>query len=105
MRIHSKYFPPDIRALYQIDGRISEDGYVYIKIIKGVYNLKQAVIISYNQLISHFDPHGYYPLPFTTVLWYQKIRTKNCLCVDDFGVKYFSKDDADYLLESLKNHH
>ena len=27
------------------------------------------------------------------------------LCVDDFGVKYFSKDDADNLLNSLKNHY
>ena len=24
--------------------------------------------------------------------------------MDDFGVKYFSKDDVDHLLESLKNH-
>ena len=27
------------------------------------------------------------------------------LCVDDFGVKDFSKDDADHILESLKNHY
>ena len=31
MIIHSKYFPPDIRELYQIDGLIAEDVYVYIK--------------------------------------------------------------------------
>ena len=102
MRIHSKYFPPDIRALYQIDG-IVQYGYEYIKIIKVVYGLKKGAIIACNQLIFHMDPKGYYPVPFTTVLWAHKTRrTKCCLCVDDFGVKYFNKDDADHFLESLK---
>ena len=105
-RIHSKYFPPDIRYLYHIDGLISEDRYVYIKTIKGVYGIKQASIIAYNQLIYHMEPHGYYPAPFTTGLWSHETRiTKFCLCLDDFGVKYFNKDDADNLLESLKNHY
>ena len=50
--IQSKYFPPDIRALYHIDGLIAEDVYVYIKTIKGIYTLKQSAIIAYIQLIS-----------------------------------------------------
>ena len=40
MRIHSKYFPPDIRDQCQIDGIIAADGYVYKKIIKGTYGRK-----------------------------------------------------------------
>ena len=52
MIIHSKYFPPYIRARYQIDGLVAADGYVYIKIVKGIYVLKQAAIIAYNQIIS-----------------------------------------------------
>ena len=32
MRIHSKYFPPDIRDRYEIEGLIAADGYVYIKL-------------------------------------------------------------------------
>ena len=64
---------------------------------------KQASIITYNQLIYHMEPHDYYPVPITTVLWAQKSRrTKNFLCVDDFGVKYFTKDDATHLLDPLK---
>ena len=81
------YFDLDIGALYHIDRPIVEDGYVYIKITKGVYGLKQATIIAYNQLISHMEPHGYYPVPFTTGLWAHKTRrTMFSLCVDDFGV-------------------
>ena len=74
IRIHSKYSPPGIRDQYQIEGLISADGYVYIKTIKGVYWLKQAAIISYNQLISHMEPHGYYPVPFKTGIWAHKTR-------------------------------
>ena len=74
MRIHSKYFPPDIRYRYQIEGLISADGYLCIKIIKGMYGLKQAAIISWNQSISHMEPHGYYLVPFTTGLWSHKTR-------------------------------
>ena len=74
IRIHSKYFPTDIRDQYHIDGLIAACGYLYIKIIKGIYGIKQAYIISYNNLISHMDPHGYYPGTFIIGLWEQKTR-------------------------------
>ena len=32
-------------------------------------------------------------------------KTKFCLCVDDFRVKYFSKDNADHLLTALHSHY
>ena len=71
-----------------------------------MYGLKHAAIIAYNQLISHMDPHGYYPVPFTTILWKYKTRkAKICLGVDDFGVKYFSKNYENHLLDSRKNHY
>ena len=105
MRIHSKYFPPDIRYRYKIEELIVADGYVYIKIIKVMYGIKQAAIIAYNQLISHMEPHGYYPVPFTTGLWSHKTRNYFCSCVDDFEVKYFSKDYANHLLNPLKNNY
>ena len=105
-RISSKYFLPEIIARYHIDGIIAADGYVYIKIIKVMHGLKQAAIIAYNQLISHMDPNGYYSEPITTGIWEHKtIRTKCCLCVGDFGVKYFTKNDVNNLLDSLKKHY
>ena len=64
IRIHPNYFPPYIITLYQIDGIIAEDGYVYINIIKGIYVLKQADMIAHNQIISNIDPHRYHPLYF-----------------------------------------
>ena len=81
MRIRSKYFPSDIRDRYHIEGLIAVDRYVYIKIIKGMYGLKQAAIIAYNQMIFHMEPHGYYPVPFTTGLWAHKTRKTKFACV------------------------
>ena len=106
MRIHARYFLDDIRLQYDIENLIDADGYVYVKIKKGMYGLKQAALLAYNHLVKQLKPHGYHPCPETTGLWKHKTRrTKFCLCVDDFGVKYFSQDDADHFLDSLKAHY
>ena len=106
MRIHSKYFPPEMKESYNIEQRIAKDGYVYVKIKKGMYGLKQAAILAYQQLVKRLAPHGYYPVPNTAGLWAHKTRrTVFVLCVDDFGIKYFNEDDKNHLLNSLREHY
>ena len=106
MRVHSKYFFEDIRQEYDIDELTADDGYVYIKIKKGMYGLKQAALLAYNHLVNILEPFGYYPCPYTTGLWKHKTRqTVFCLCVDDFGIKYFNEDDREHLLDALKSNY
>jgi hypothetical protein len=106
MRLKYKYFPEDIRKQYKLDTFVASDGYIYIRIRKGMYGLKQAALLAYRHLVNQLAPHGYHPCPYTTGLWSHDTRqTKFCLCVDDFGVKYFSKDDANHFLESLRAHY
>jgi hypothetical protein len=106
MRIKFKYFPEAVRQQYNLYEKVSADGYIYIRIKKGMYGLKQAAILAYKHLVTQLAPHGYHPCPYTTGLWYHDTRrTKFCLCVDDFGVKYFTKADADHLLNSLRQHY
>ena len=103
MRIHYKYFPADVRAQYDLENKVAADGYIYVRIKKGMYGLKQAAVLAYDQLVEHLAPHGYYPCPQTTGIWRHATRpTRFCLCVDDFGIKYFSKDDANHLLNALQ---
>ena len=103
MRIRYKYFPEDMRIQYSLDTLVTPDGYIYIKIKKGMYGLKQAAILAYEHLVNQLAPHGYHPCPYTTGLWQHKTKpTKFCLCVDDFGVKYFTRQDADHLLNALR---
>ena len=102
MKIPYKYFPDDIIKKYNLQNKVS-NGYIYIKIKKGMYGLKQAALLAYNKLVQHLAPHGYRPVPHSLGLWTHDTRpTSFCLCVDDFGIKYFTKNDANHLLDILK---
>ena len=106
MRVPLSKFPPDIIARYKLKEKVASDGYVYIKINKGMYSLKQAAILAHVQLTQFLTNAGYYPVKQYMGIWAHKTRpTKFCLCVDNFGVKYYSKDDANHLLNCLQQHY
>lgn len=106
MRIHSKYFDEEFRKLYNITQIITGDGYVYCEIQRGVYGLKQAEILAYEQLGERLNKHGYYPICNSSGLWRHETRpTIFTLCIDDFPGKYFSDDDANHLIETLKKYY
>ena len=102
MKVHYRHIPQDIRRKYNLDQKVTADGYVYIKIKKGMPGLKQAAILAYQHLKNCLLPFGYYPVPGTSGLWKHKKRpTVFCLCVDDFGIKYWSKEDANHLERAI----
>ena len=104
MRLPLKYFPADIIETYNINNLKEADDYVYIKIKKGMYGLKQAAILAYDHLVKNLKEHGYEPIPHTVGMWkHFTRRTVFCLCVDDFGIKYYTKEDANHLLDALRN--
>ena len=103
MKIHSRYFLEDIKKKYNINSIIHSDGYVYCKIKCGVYGLKQAACLAYDSQKKHLQRHGYFPDKLAHNIWSHTTRkTKFCLCVDDFGVQYFSKGDAIHLIQALQ---
>jgi hypothetical protein len=78
------------------------NNYVYVEIRKGMYGLPQAGKLTNNLVIESLAPFGYHPVPITPGLWRHESRDiAFCLVVDDFGVRYTSKDDADHLIASL----
>ena len=67
-----------------------------------MYGLKAAALLAYNQLVTTLQQYGYHPVEGTMGLWKHISRPLHfCLCVDDFGIKYFNKDDLDHFLNSL----
>ena len=62
--------------------------------------LKTICSIGIHKLSKNLAPHGYVPSKYSTGLW-RHARKNICLCVDDFGVKYFYDTDADNLLNTL----
>lgn len=70
-----------------------------------MYGLNQSAILAHQQLVQNLAPFGYHPNS-NTKFWKHETRpTIFCLCVDDFGVKYFSKDDSDHLFPALSHHY
>ena len=64
--------------------------------------LKEAAILAYEKLREHLVKSGYLPMKQTPGLWRHEIRpTTFTLSVDDFGIKYFKKSDADHLFQAL----
>ena len=103
--IHKKYFSPEFTEKYKLDNKIHND-YIYCKVKKGMYGLKQAAILAYKLFIKRLAIDGYYPIPLTNGLFkYSKRKTVFALCVDDFGVKYHSQQDLQHLTDTLKKHY
>ena len=99
MKVAIKYFPADIIEKYNLNS-IVHNGYVYIKIKKGMYGLKQASVLAYQHLSKLLIDGGYKQILGSLGMWKHETRqTLFCLCVDDFGVKYFSKEDVQHLHE------
>ena len=68
-----------------------------------MYGLKQAAILAYKQVSGLLKKAGYYPLIGSMGMWKHHTKpTMFCLCVDDFGIKYFSKEDVEHLENALK---
>ena len=106
MKIHRRYLPQEIIDAYDLETKFTHDGYIYIRIKKGMYGLKQAARLAYDLLCDRLGKEGYAPSLLSPNIWGHKTRaTKFCLCVDDFGIKYFNNDDIYHLLNALKNHY
>ena len=105
MRVPVHMIPEEIMKLYNLYDKVV-DGYVYVKICKGMYGLPQAGRIANEQLKDKLAPFGFHPCDTTPGLWKHESRPITfCLVVDDFGVKYTNKEDVEYLIECLSTHY
>jgi hypothetical protein len=101
MRMLLSCFPEEIIQKYNLNA-LAIDGWVYIEIRKGMYGLKQAVLLANQLLQTHLAPFGYYPARHTPRLWLHTTRPISfTLVVDRFAVKYVGKHHADHLRNAL----
>ena len=71
-----------------------------------MYRLKHPAILSYILLQESLSQYGYKHIVGMVGLWEHDTRqTKFCVCVDSFGIKYYSKDDAGHLMTCLGHHY
>ena len=87
-----------------MDEFIDKDGYGYCEIRKGMYGLKEAGCVAFQNIVNNLVPFGYEPIPCTPGLWrHNTCHTTFALEVDDFSIKNFNQDDLDHLLNALKH--
>jgi hypothetical protein len=94
--------PQEIIDKYKLMDK-EKNGKIYIRIDKGMYGLPQAGRLANNLQVKRLVPHGYCPCEHTHCLWGHDTKPVTfTLVVDDFGIKYSGKDNADHLLNALK---
>ena len=83
---------------------VDNDGFVCIKIRKGMYVINQLACIDFERIVKLLKPHVYYPLSFNPGIWcHETLPTKSALCLDDFGLKYTNPSHSHHLVDTLKN--
>jgi hypothetical protein len=98
--------PEEVITEYELHKNATADRWVYFRVIRGMYGLPQSGANSHDELEERLNKEGYYKSTLAPALWKHKTRpTQFVLIVDDFGIKYFSKEDVDHLVNSLKKYY
>jgi hypothetical protein len=104
MRIHIDLIPEEIQHEYNTKEFADKNGYVYMEVTGAIYGLSQSEYLANQDLVRKFS-YIWIPPSFkrTPGLWkHETRRTTFTLVVDDFGVQYFNKEDADHLINSIE---
>ena len=105
VRIRLDDVPQEFIDEYNLTHHV-RDGWVYFKIVRGVYGLPQSGILANQLLEKRLNEAGYYQLDATPGLWRHKWRPiMFTLIVDDFGVEYVGEKHAIHLRDTIKQHY
>ena len=106
MRLQLEDMPEDVIAHYNLNKIATPEGYIYCEIQKGMYGLPQAGIIAQQLLKERLQMDGYRQSKTTPGLWQHDTRLIIfSFIVDDFGVKYMGKENAQHLLDTIQKHY
>ncbi len=95
MRMKLAELPKDFTQIYKLHDLADANGFISIKIQKGLYGLPQAGILAQELLQKRLNKHGYCQSPITPGLW----RHNFCLisftlCVDNFGINMLAMNTS-----------
>ena len=104
-RIKLTDIPQEIVEEYKLH-QLVHNGWIYFKISKGMYGLKQAGKLANDLLSKRLTAHGYIQCDITPGLWRHETRPVIfSLVVDDFGVQFTGRHNAEHLLSTLQKHY
>ena len=103
VRFKLTQIPPRIQDEYHLHKYVDRDGYVYARIDKAWYGLKESGKIAHDDIVAHLNKHGYMKARRTEGLFKHHTRDISfTLVVDDFGIKYKEKSDVEHLIQCLE---
>ncbi len=103
IKIPLALFPRWIVEQYDLLSKHQLDGWVHLEMRWVVWGLPQAEILANKKLKRKLALFGYRKCINTPGLWKHESRPLTfTLVVDDFGVKYEIKEDAEHLIASIK---
>ena len=73
-KVQYKHIPEDIRSRYNPHTKVIANSYIYIRIKKCMYGLKQATILAYENLKRSLLPFGYAFIIGTVGYWKHDTR-------------------------------
>ena len=98
-------FPQECIDEYGIEYKFYNNK-ILVRINKGMYGLPQTGRLAYIELIKFLSKHGYVHAGLAAGLFKHVTRPMTfTLFVDDFGVKYNSREDAIHLIQTLEKKH
>jgi hypothetical protein len=106
MRMKLAELPKEFARIYKLHDLANANGFISIKIQKGMYGLPQAGILAQELLKKRLNKHGYCQSPITPGLWQHNFCLISfTLCVDNFGIKYVGCEHVEHLSGILKEHY
>eukprot|EP00804_Cyclotella_cryptica_P011206 CCRYP_007737-RH/>CCRYP_007737-RH protein AED:0.37 eAED:0.37 QI:0/0/0/1/0/0/2/0/425 len=105
-KIRLDNLPDEIVNEYNLKEIATPDGWVYIRITKGMYGLPQSGALANVLLETRLNAEGYFQSKIVPGFWKHNTRDLQfVLVVDDFGIKYLREEDLDHLIATLKKHY
>ena len=104
-RIKLSVIPQEIIDEYNLLD-YEHNGWIYFEIVRGCYGLTQFGRLANDMIHKRLNKEGYFEASTTPGIWrHNWIPIKFMVKVDDFGVEYVGRKNAEHLASVLKNYH
>ena len=91
---------------YNLHEKVTPDGWIYMKIVRGMYGLPQTGSLGHDLLETWPNKQGYFQGKIVPELWkHPNIPIKFTLVVHDFGIKCVKREHLDHLIDTLKKYY
>ena len=102
LRIPVQFISPEIMERRGLQ-KFIHNGAIYFEVSKGMYGLPQAGLLAQERLVAHLAEHGYTQSKNVPCLFTHASNGLTfTLVVDDFGIKYTDRANAQHLLDCLQ---